>query len=134
MVSRSFFGIEPQYKVPAYVEFTHLTQLPWFVFLGLGGGALGAAFLKLLRQSERLFRRLPQPLYARMALGGRAVGDPHVRVDRRCLRSVSRVRGIRSAGFCGHERWVTFRAAEDAAPVVERPWERAPQEPIPKRG
>ena len=74
MVSRSFFGIEPQYKVPAYVEFTHLTQLPWFVFLGLGAGALGAAFLKLLRQSERLFRRLPQPLYARMALGGLAVG------------------------------------------------------------
>src|SRR5439155_27245387 len=73
MVSRTFFGIEPQYKVPAYVEFTHLTQLPWFVFLGLGAGALGAAFLKLLRQSERLFRGLPQPLYSRMALGGLAV-------------------------------------------------------------
>src|ERR1051325_10248446 len=74
MVSRSFFGIEPQYQVPSYVEFTHVTQLPWFLLLGLFAGMLGAAFLKLLRHGESLFGRLPQPLYVRMALGGLVVG------------------------------------------------------------
>jgi chloride channel protein, CIC family len=74
MVSRSFFGIEPQYQVPSYVEFTHITQLPWFLLLGLFAGVLGAAFLKLLRHTELLFSRLPQPAYARMALGGLVVG------------------------------------------------------------
>jgi len=74
MVSRSFFGIEPQYQVPSYVEFTHVTQLPWFLLLGLFAGMLGAAFLKLLRHGELLFSRLPQPLYSRMALGGLVVG------------------------------------------------------------
>ena len=74
MVSRSFFGIEPQYQVPSDVEFTHVTQLPWFVLLGLFAGMLGAAFLKLLRHSELLFSRVTQPLYVRMALGGLVVG------------------------------------------------------------
>src|SRR5437762_1498953 len=74
MVSRSFFGIEPQYQVPSYVEFTHITQLPWFLLLGLFAGVLGAGFLKLLRHSELLFNRLPHPVYARMALGGLVVG------------------------------------------------------------
>jgi len=74
MVSRSFFGIEPQYQVPSYVEFTHVSQLPWFLLLGLFAGMLGAAFLKLLRHGELLFSRLPQPLYSRMALGGLVVG------------------------------------------------------------
>src|SRR5438477_5661726 len=74
MVSRSFFGIEPQYQAPSYVEFTHITQLPWFLLLGLLAGMLGAAFLKLLRHSELLFTRVPQPIYGRMALGGLVVG------------------------------------------------------------
>ena len=34
MVSRSFFGIKPWYDVPAF-EFHSLTQLPWFLGLGL---------------------------------------------------------------------------------------------------
>src|SRR5947208_8745166 len=74
MVSRSFFGIEPQYQVPLHLEFTHVTQLPWFLLLGLFAGMLGAAFLKLLRYSELLFNRIRRPLYTRMALGGLAVG------------------------------------------------------------
>jgi CIC family chloride channel protein len=74
MVSRSFFGIEPQYQVPLDVEFTHVTQLPWFLLLGLFAGMLGAAFLKLLRHSELMFSRLPHPIYVRMALGGLVVG------------------------------------------------------------
>src|SRR5262245_29055897 len=47
MVSRSFFGIRPWYSVPAF-EFTSVTQLPWFLCLGLLAGAVGAVFLKML--------------------------------------------------------------------------------------
>ncbi|HVV00798.1 MAG TPA: chloride channel protein, partial [Verrucomicrobiae bacterium] len=34
MVSRSFFGIRPWYSVPPF-EFTSVTQLPWFICLGV---------------------------------------------------------------------------------------------------
>lgn len=74
MVSRSVFGIEPWYNVPTHVEFTRISQLPWFLLLGFFSGALGAMFLKFLRHSELLFSRLSGPLYWRMALGGLVVG------------------------------------------------------------
>lgn len=74
MVSRSFFGIEPQYEVPLYLQFTHISQLPWFLPVGVLAGLLGAVFLKLLRRTERLFGKLGRPLYLRLALGGLAVG------------------------------------------------------------
>ena len=54
MVSRSFFGIKPWYTVPPF-EFTRLTQLPWFVCLGVASGATGAVFMKMLNRSEELF-------------------------------------------------------------------------------
>lgn len=73
MVSRSFFGIQPLYSVPEF-DFTRMTQLPWFLLLGIFSGVLGAAFLKLLRLAEGLFKRLNAPVYARLALGGLVVG------------------------------------------------------------
>ena len=73
MVSRSFFGIRPWYTVPPF-EFTSLTQLPWFVCLGILSGAMGAAFLKLLNQAEEAFKKLRAPIYVRLALGGLIVG------------------------------------------------------------
>jgi len=73
MVSRSFFGIEPWYHVPAF-ELTSLTQLPWFVCLGIASGGLGAAFMKLLNGAEAAFKKLPVPIYLRLALGGLLVG------------------------------------------------------------
>jgi CIC family chloride channel protein len=73
MVSRTFFGIAPWYQVPAF-DFTRLTQLPWFLLLGLLAGALGAAFLRLLRHSETWFGRSGLPLYARLSLAGLVVG------------------------------------------------------------
>ncbi len=73
MVSRSFFGIDPWYQVPAF-DFTRLSQLPWFVCLGGLSGLLGAGFLKALRESENWFGKQPVPLYARMAVGGLCVG------------------------------------------------------------
>jgi H+/Cl- antiporter ClcA/CBS domain-containing protein len=73
MVSRSFFGIRPWYTVPPF-EFTSVTQLPWFLCLGIVVGAMAAAFLKLLNQAEELFKRLQWPVYFRLALGGLVVG------------------------------------------------------------
>jgi CIC family chloride channel protein len=73
MVSRSFFGIRPWYTVPAF-EFTSVSQLPWFVCLGLLTGAVGAVILKLLNRSEELFKKLEVPIYVRLAIGGLVVG------------------------------------------------------------
>ncbi len=73
VVSRSFFGIKPWYTVPPF-EFTRLTQLPWFVCLGILSGGMGVAFMKLLNRAETAFKRLPVPIYIRLALGGLVVG------------------------------------------------------------
>ncbi len=73
MVSRSFFGIEPWYTVPPF-EFTRVTQLPWFVCLGIVCGAMGAAFMKLLNVADEVFKKVPAPIYLRLALGGLVVG------------------------------------------------------------
>src|SRR6266853_535347 len=73
MGSRSFFGIRPWYTVPPF-EFTRITQLPWFLSLGILTGAAGAAFLKLLNGTEALFSKLKAPIYVRLALGGLIVG------------------------------------------------------------
>ena len=74
VASRTFFVIPPWYQVPV-VEFKHLSQLPWFVLLGGAAGALGAMFMKLLRESETLIARLKLPLYWRLALAGLIVGS-----------------------------------------------------------
>lgn len=73
MVSRSFFGIEPWYTVPPF-PITHIWQLPWFVFLGVMTGAVGAGFLKLVGFSERAFKSIHAPIYVRLAIGGLIVG------------------------------------------------------------
>jgi H+/Cl- antiporter ClcA/CBS domain-containing protein len=73
MVSRSFFGIRPWYTVPPF-EFTRLTQLPWFVCLGVASGVMGAVFMKLLNLSEEMFHKVRAPIYVRLALGGLIVG------------------------------------------------------------
>ena len=73
MVSRSFFGLDPWYRVPPFT-FTSLSQLPWFLLLGIASGVMGAAFLKLLQFSERQFNRLKVPLYWRIGLAGLGVG------------------------------------------------------------
>ena len=65
MVSRSFFGIKPWYTVSSF-DFTSITQLPWFVFLGILTGATGAAFLKMLHWTEGAFNKLRAPIYIRL--------------------------------------------------------------------
>ncbi len=73
MVSRSFFGIEPWYKVPPF-EFTSILQLPWFIVLGAGCGLFGALFLKMLRQTKARVDAISLPLSIKMAGGGLVVG------------------------------------------------------------
>lgn len=73
IVSRNFFGLEPVYQAPP-VEFTELTQLPWFLVLGLLAGALGTLFLRMLHYSRKWFLKLPLPVHGRLALGGLLVG------------------------------------------------------------
>ena len=73
VLSRSFFGMTPWYRVPDF-DFTRLSQLPWFLLLGLVSGVLGALFLKSLQWSEAAFKRLPVPGYARLMVGGLVVG------------------------------------------------------------
>src|SRR2546430_11290253 len=73
MVSRSFFGIRPWYIIPPY-EFTSITQLTWFLCLGILTGAMGAAFLKMLQRTESAFQKLRSPIYFRLTLGGLIVG------------------------------------------------------------
>src|SRR5690606_34842359 len=45
IISRNFFEIQP-YQVPAFT-FTKVTELPWFLLLGIFCGILGAGFLKM---------------------------------------------------------------------------------------
>lgn len=73
VVSRSFFGLEPLYRVPGF-EFTRVGQLPWFLLLGALAGGLGAGFLRLLAWSEDLFRRLREPIFVLLFLAGLATG------------------------------------------------------------
>lgn len=73
MVSRSFFGIEPWYKVPSF-EFTSLLQLPWFILLGMFAGVLGAVFLKMIRRFEIRFDQTRWPIYYKLAVSGLIVG------------------------------------------------------------
>jgi CIC family chloride channel protein len=72
MLSRSFFGVRLWYDVPPF-EFTSITQLPWFVVLGFLAGVLGAGFLRLLRSSGEVFKRIER-LPLRMMIGGLIVG------------------------------------------------------------
>lgn len=72
MVSRYFFRFEP-FKVPDF-DFIFLSQLPWFVVLGLLSGLLSAGFLKAIRVAEHWFAKINAPIYWRTALGGLIVG------------------------------------------------------------
>ena len=73
VVTRSFFGISHPYQVPAF-DFTRLSQLPWFLVLGLLSGVMGACFLKLLRWSDAMCSKITVPLPVRLGLAGLVVG------------------------------------------------------------
>ncbi len=73
IVSRGFFGLKPWYVVPTF-NFTKLTQLPWFLVLGIMAGVIGACFLRMLDGSQKLFQKLTVPIYARLTVAGLLAG------------------------------------------------------------
>lgn len=73
VVCRQFMTIMPWFHVNT-IEFDRLSELPWFVVLGVGCGVFGALFLKLLKGSEWLFSKLPVPFPMRLGIAGLIVG------------------------------------------------------------
>jgi len=73
LVSRSFFGVQPWYTVPGF-DFTHLSQLYWFLLLGIFAGVVGTMFLKMVEECKNLFARFKLPIYGNLMLGGLVVG------------------------------------------------------------
>ena len=73
MVSRSFFGIEPWYKVPSFPPTAPL-ELPWFIVMGIVCGVVSAVFMKRLRLAKQQFNHLDLPIHMRLMLAGLAVG------------------------------------------------------------
>lgn len=73
MVSRSLLDDGHVYVVPSF-HFAKISQLGWFLFLGIGCGILGAGFLLALRASQNAFSKFKAPIYVRLALAGLVVG------------------------------------------------------------
>ncbi len=104
LVSRSFFGIDPWYHVPD-VQFTRLSQMSWFIVLGVFCGTLGAGFMGLMRLMERLFNRLSLPVASRLCIGGLSVG----------------LIAIQFPGVCGNGSVVINRILDDLYPAESSP-------------
>ena len=67
-------GDEPLFHVPAY-QLVHPLELPIYAILGIAGGLVSVAFVKLLLGMRRGFRALPRStLWWQPAVGGVAVG------------------------------------------------------------
>lgn len=75
ILSRSLFGLRQMYNAAtATFDFTRLSELPWFILLGVLSGLLGALFLKAMRTGQNQVNRWPIPIYLRLALAGLVVG------------------------------------------------------------
>ena len=67
-------GDEPLFHVPAY-QLVHPIELPLYAFLGVAGGLVSVAFVKLLLALRLRFLRLPRSTLAlQPAVGGLVVG------------------------------------------------------------
>jgi CIC family chloride channel protein len=73
VISRQFLGSSPVYHMPSFPPVPNW-QLVADVVLGLLAGLTAPLFLLLLQGGERIFRRLPTPIFLKLALGGFVVG------------------------------------------------------------
>jgi CIC family chloride channel protein len=73
VVSRQFLGSSPVYHMPNFGDVPNW-QLIGHVLLGIGAGVLAPLFLQLLHGGEKIFGRLPIPIFLKLALGGLVVG------------------------------------------------------------
>lgn len=74
ILTRQLIGGEHRFAVNIAVEFDSLSQLSWFLLLGVMAGILGALFMKSLRVSGNFFNKTELPLYVRTALAGLILG------------------------------------------------------------
>ena len=77
MVSRFWFGIEPWYALPESIDYgqaARLSQMGWFLVLGIISGAGGAFFLKSIQNAQSATGKYAWPSWAKLGLAGLAVG------------------------------------------------------------
>ena len=77
MVSRFWFGIEPWYELPESIDYgqaARLSQMGWFLILGIISGAGGAFFLKSIQNAQSATGKYAWPSWAKLGLAGLAVG------------------------------------------------------------
>ena len=77
MVSRFWFGIEPWYELPESIDYgqaARLSQMGWFLILGIISGAGGAFFLKSIQNAQSATDKYAWPSWAKLGLAGLAVG------------------------------------------------------------
>jgi CIC family chloride channel protein len=90
---RGFIGRDPLYGLPAFRLTSNWEIIPHMV-LGLVAGFLAPWFLRLLELGERLFLRLPVPVFVRMAIGGLVVGTLAIGYPEVCGNGYSTVSSI----------------------------------------
>ena len=77
MVSRFWFGIEPWYELPESIDYgqaARLSQMGWFLILGIISGAGGAFFLKSIQNAQSATDKYAWPSWAKLGLAGLVVG------------------------------------------------------------
>jgi len=70
-LTRLIYGADPAFLVPP-MQWTSVAELPYVLLMGIGIGALAAAFIHALQFSSRLLAS--QPVWLRATLAGLAVG------------------------------------------------------------
>lgn len=73
LTAHQLLGANPLYEIPP-VHLNSNSEILLHLLLGLIAGLFAPWFLRLLRASERLFAKLPAPVYLRLSLGGLIVG------------------------------------------------------------
>ncbi|HWB61224.1 MAG TPA: chloride channel protein, partial [Chthoniobacteraceae bacterium] len=115
---RNFLGSDPLYEIQMPgVRLNSNWEIIPYLFLGITAGLAAPWFLRLLRVSETLFSKLTLPRFARMTLGGLAVGVLAIFYPETCGNGYSVVNGI----LHGHYLWygllliLVFKLAGTAA-------------------
>jgi chloride channel protein, CIC family len=99
LTARQLLGGKPLYEIPP-VQLNSSWEILPHLALGLLAGLSAPWFLRLLRASEKLFAKLPAPVYVRLALGGLIVGAIAVISPEVCGNGYSIVNGVL------HGEWV----------------------------
>ena len=77
MVSRFWFVIEPWYELPESIDYgqaARLSQMGWFLILGVISGVGGAFFLKSIQNAQSATDKYAWPSWAKLGLAGLVVG------------------------------------------------------------